>query len=247
MSHDAAAAAALNAADLDAAALDTAIHKQGDHIRHLKSTGATKEQLGPEIDRLNLLKEEKVKREAEKGEPEAEKVPEPAKFDRSALESVLLKRFFYAPAFGIYGGVAGLYDYGPPGCSLQANILNLWRQFFVLEEDMLEVDCTNLTPHDVFKTSGHVDKFADYMVKDTVTGDIFRADHLIKAVLKERLEEDEQAKKDAKAGGAAAKHDDKKKAKKAHVALDDAIRHEYERTLDQVGQSRRFASPRTCC
>jgi glycyl-tRNA synthetase (class II) len=31
----------------------------------------------------------------------------------------------------------GLFDYGPPGCALQNNILAQWRQHFVLEEDML--------------------------------------------------------------------------------------------------------------
>ena len=30
-----------------------------------------------------------------------------------------------------------------------------------------------------FRASGHVDKFADYMVKDLKTGECFRADHLI--------------------------------------------------------------------
>jgi glycyl-tRNA synthetase (class II) len=30
-----------------------------------------------------------------------------------------------------------------------------------------------------FRTSGHVDRFADYMVKDLKTGECFRADHLI--------------------------------------------------------------------
>ena len=29
-----------------------------------------------------------------------------------------------------------------------------------------------------FKASGHVDKFADYMVNDLNTGDCFHADHL---------------------------------------------------------------------
>ena len=100
-------------------------------------------------------------------------------FNRVKLEELLRKRFFYAPAFSIYGGVAGLYDYGPPGCALQANILNLWRQHFVLEEQMLEVDTTVMTPHDVLKTSGHVDRFTDYMVKDLKNGDFFRADHLL--------------------------------------------------------------------
>jgi glycyl-tRNA synthetase len=77
---------------------------------------------------------------------------------------------------------------------LQNNIISTWRKHFVLEEDMLEIECTNLTPEAVLKTSGHVDRFADYMVKDKVTGDIFRADHLVKQVLKSRLETDELVK-----------------------------------------------------
>ena len=108
-------------------------------------------------------------------------------FNRVKLEELLKKRFFYAPAFSIYGGVAGLYDYGPPGCALQANIISLWRQHFVLEEQMLEVDTTVLTPHEVLKTSGHVDRFTDYMVKDMKTGDFFRADHLLETAVERRL------------------------------------------------------------
>ena len=109
---------------------------------------------------------------------------------RTAIEAIASRRFFYAPSFQIYGGVAGLYDFGPTGCALQANILAIWRSHFVLEEAMLEVDCTALTPFDVLKTSGHVDKFADYMVRDEVLGEIFRADHLIKNELKSRLDVD---------------------------------------------------------
>lgn len=45
---------------------------------------------------------------------------------------------------------------------------------------MLEVDCSILTPEPVLKASGHVDRFADYMVKDVKTGDCFRLDHLLK-------------------------------------------------------------------
>ena len=36
------------------------------------------------------------------------------------LVNVLERKLFYIPAFKIYGGVAGLYDYGPPGCADQA-------------------------------------------------------------------------------------------------------------------------------
>lgn len=66
------------------------------------------------------------------------------------------------------------------GCALKSNILSAWRQFFVLEEQMLEVDCSILTPEQVLKASGHVDRFADFMVKDTKNGDCFRLDHLLK-------------------------------------------------------------------
>ncbi len=96
--------------------------------------------------------------------------------DRPVLDSMLRRRMFYTPSFEIYGGVAGLYDYGPPGCALQANVIDTWRKHFVLEEDMLEVDCTALTPAEVLKTSGHVDKFADWMCKDPKNGDIIRAE-----------------------------------------------------------------------
>lgn len=107
----------------------------------------------------------------------------PTVAQRTRIDELLRKRFFYAPAFSIYGGTAGLYDYGPPGCALQANILSLWRNHFILEESMLELDTTILTPHDVLKTSGHVDRFTDYMVKDSVTHDFYRADHLVEAAL----------------------------------------------------------------
>ena len=63
----------------------------------------------------------------------------------------------------------------------------------MLQEDMLEIETTNLTPEVVLKTSGHVDRFADYMVKDLVNGDIFRADHLIKHDLESRLDEHKNA------------------------------------------------------
>jgi glycyl-tRNA synthetase (class II) len=63
-----------------------------------------------------------------------------------------------APSFEIYGGCAGFFDYGPPGSALQANILEVWRKHFIIEEDMLELDTTIMTLAEVLKTSGHVDK-----------------------------------------------------------------------------------------
>ncbi|OAA43089.1 glycyl-tRNA synthetase 1 [Metarhizium rileyi] len=153
--------------------------------------------------------------------------------DKPVLDAMLRRRMFYTPSFEIYGGVGGLYDYGPPGCSLQANIVDLWRKHFILEEDMLEVDCTVLTPHDVLKTSGHVDKFADWMCKDPKNGEILRADHFVEAMLEARLNGD----KEARGQKVEEKDDPKKKKKKTKteaVKLDDAVVQEYEEVLARI-------------
>lgn len=154
--------------------------------------------------------------------------------DKPTLDAMLRRRMFYTPSFEIYGGVGGLYDYGPPGCSLQANIIDLWRKHFILEEDMLEVDCTVLTPHEVLKTSGHVDKFADWMCKDPKNGDILRADHFVEAILEARLNGD----KEARGQKVEEKDDPKKKKKKGAkaeaVKLDDAVVKEYEEVLARI-------------
>lgn len=109
---------------------------------------------------------------------------------RQAVINTLERRLFYIPSFKIYRGVAGLYDYGPPGCAVKSNVLSFWRQHFVLEENMLEVDCPCVTPEVVLKASGHVDKFTDLMVKDEKTGTCYRADHLLKDFCKDKLERD---------------------------------------------------------
>jgi glycyl-tRNA synthetase len=160
-------------------------------------------------------------------------------FDKTRFEALLNRRFFYAPAFEIYGGVAGLYDYGPPGSSLQANIIAEWRKHFIIEEHMLEIDSTIMTPAPVFETSGHVARFADWMVKDTKTGDVLRADHLVKSVLEARLAGDKEAR--GLAAQPPQKEDEKKKRKKAAVKNsaavvqlpDDAVK-EYEVILAQL-------------
>ncbi|CVK89199.1 probable glycine--tRNA ligase GRS1 [Fusarium mangiferae] len=154
--------------------------------------------------------------------------------DKAVLESILRRRMFYTPSFEIYGGVGGLFDYGPPGCALQAGVIDIWRKHFILEEDMLEVDCTVLTPHEVLKTSGHVDKFADWMCKDPKNGEILRADHFVEAILEARLNGD----KEARGQKVEDKEEDpkkkKKKTKTEAVKLDDAVVKEYEEVLARI-------------
>lgn len=54
--------------------------------------------------------------------------------------------------------------------ALMMLLLQAWRQHFVLEENMLEVECPAVTPEAVLKASGHVDRFTDFMVTDVKTG-----------------------------------------------------------------------------
>lgn len=144
-------------------------------------------------------------------------------FSRLRFEGLLKRRFFFTESFEIYRTSAtsladnrGLYDYGPPGCALQTNIVNEWRNHFVIEENMMELDCTVITPEAVLKTSGHVDRFADWMCKDPVKGEYLRADHLIEGVLQTRLSRHKTA-TDAKGG-----------------KLDAAVAQNYEEILAKV-------------
>ena len=81
-------------------------------------------------------------------------------------EDLLKRKFFYVPSFEIYGGVAGLYDYGPLGSQLKSNVEQQWRQHFVLEEDMLEVTCSNLTLDEVLKTSVSTQRLKEIKKQD---------------------------------------------------------------------------------
>ncbi|KAK2859512.1 hypothetical protein Q5P01_004132 [Channa striata] len=162
------------------APLRLAVKEQGDLVRQMKQDGA------PDVDVTKAVAELKARKRFLEAK-ELALQPKDDIVDRTKMEDTLKRRFFYDQAFAIYGGVSGLYDFGPVGCALKNNILQAWRQHFIQEEQILEIDCTMLTPEPVLKTSGHVDKFADYMVKDVKNGECFRADHLLKAHLQKLM------------------------------------------------------------
>ncbi|PWA18192.1 hypothetical protein CCH79_00004159, partial [Gambusia affinis] len=162
------------------APLRQAVKEQGDLVRKMKQEGA------PDVDVTKAVAELKARKRTLEAK-ELSLQPKDDIVDRTKMEDTLKRRFFYDQAFAIYGGVSGLYDFGPVGCALKNNILQVWRQHFIQEEQILEIDCTMLTPEPVLKTSGHVEKFADYMVKDVKNGECFRADHLLKAHLQKLM------------------------------------------------------------
>jgi len=158
------------------APLRLVVKEQGDLVRQLKADGK------PEIEVKKAVAELKTRKKVLE-DKEVSLRPSQAKFDRTKMEDTLKRRFFYDQSFAIYGGVTGQYDFGPMGCAMKQNLLQAWRKHFVLEEQMLEVDCTVLTPEPILEASGHVARFADLMVKDTKNGECFRLDHLIKTAL----------------------------------------------------------------
>ena len=178
-------------AEATLAPLRLAVKEQGDLVRSLKAEGAT------DIDVKKAVAELKSRKKVLE-DKEVSLRPVQAKFDRTKMEDTLKRRFFYDQSFAIYGGVTGQFDFGPMGCAMKSNLLQAWRSHFVLEEQMLEVDCTVLTPEVVLDASGHAARFADLMVKDTGNGECFRLDHLIKAAL-EKVCADKKCTKENKA------------------------------------------------
>ncbi len=100
--------------------------------------------------------------------------------DPQDVLSLCKRRGFLWPSYDIYGGMAGMYDFGPLGVALKNNIENHWRRLYVLQEGFLELSCPLVAPEPVFKASGHLDTFSDMYVECTKCGETYRADHLAK-------------------------------------------------------------------
>ena len=168
-------------------ALQISYERQADTVRALKADKKEGRAVAADVDAavkelaaIRLSREEKVT-EYQKLSGVASEADEAAFKER--VNSALTRRLFFMPAFKIYNGIGGLYDYGPPGSAAKTNLIAAWRRHFVHEESMLEIECRAVTPECVLKASGHVEKFSDYMVRDMVTKDCIRADHLLKEVL----------------------------------------------------------------
>ncbi|MEM1713643.1 MAG: glycine--tRNA ligase [Desulfurococcaceae archaeon] len=99
------------------------------------------------------------------------------------------RRGIFWTSFEIYGGVAGFYDFGPVGVLIKRNIANQWLKHFVYtKENVVEVETPIINPRIVFKASGHEDHFTDPVVECLKCKRVYRADHLIKDLLKINVE-----------------------------------------------------------
>lgn len=95
--------------------------------------------------------------------------------------SLCKRRGFVFPGSEIYGGIAGIYDYGPVGVELKMNIKKSWeREMFRQHENIFEVDSSILMHRRVWEASGHTDAgFTDPLQECKKCHRRFRADHLL--------------------------------------------------------------------
>ena len=95
------------------------------------------------------------------------------------LISLCKRRGFIFQSNEIYGGLQGLYDYGPLGVELKSNLKKAWWKSMVYERDDIEgIDSSILTNPLVLKYSGHEDTFSDPLVDCRDCNSRWRSDHI---------------------------------------------------------------------
>ena len=106
------------------------------------------------------------------------------------LVALCKRRGFIFQSNEIYGGMQGVYDFGPLGVELKNNIKDSWWGSIVYDRDDVEgLDASILTHPEVLKYSGHEDTFTDPMVDCKSCGERFRADQVPDYCKKEDLTE----------------------------------------------------------
>ena len=81
------------------------------------------------------------------------------------IVSLCKRRGFIFQSSEIYGGINGFWDYGPYGVTMRRAVEQLWwKQMVENREDVVGLDSTVICHPEVWRASGHLEKFADLMV-----------------------------------------------------------------------------------
>ncbi|MGZ5537333.1 MAG: glycine--tRNA ligase, partial [Chthoniobacterales bacterium] len=95
------------------------------------------------------------------------------------IVSLCKRRGFIFQASEIYGGLNGVWDFGPLGVELKRNLKDYWWRVMVHErDDVVGLDGSILTHRAVLKASGHEDTFSDPMVDCRTCKARLRADQV---------------------------------------------------------------------
>jgi len=97
------------------------------------------------------------------------------------IVSLAKRRGFVFQNSQIYGGVAGIFDYGPLGVEMQNNIKRLWWQEIVHNRpNVVGINGAIITHPRVWEASGHISHFTDPLVDCKNCKKRFRPDDLTK-------------------------------------------------------------------
>jgi glycyl-tRNA synthetase len=95
----------------------------------------------------------------------------------SKLVSLCKRRGFIYPGSEIYGGLAGIWDYGPMGSLLKKNLKDWWWEDMVVKrDDIVGVDAAIMMNPKAWEASGHVEAFTDPLVECKTCHQRFRED-----------------------------------------------------------------------
>jgi glycyl-tRNA synthetase len=96
------------------------------------------------------------------------------------IVSLCKRRGFVFQSSEIYGGLNGLWDYGPLGVELKRNVKSYWWRVMVHErDDVVGMDGSILMNRAAWKASGHEETFSDPMVDCRTCKARLRSDQLI--------------------------------------------------------------------
>jgi len=87
------------------------------------------------------------------------------------------RRGFVFPGSDIYGGITGMWDYGPAGSLMRKNIKDLWwKENVQLRDDMVGVDAAIIMNPRAWEASGHTEAFTDPLIECKICNLRFRED-----------------------------------------------------------------------
>ncbi|MDR1425397.1 MAG: glycine--tRNA ligase [Rickettsiales bacterium] len=96
------------------------------------------------------------------------------------LVSLCRRRGFVFQSSEIYGGLQGVYDFGPLGVELKNNLKTSWWKALVYGRDDIEgFDSSILTHRLILEQSGHCENFVDPLCECNKCGEKMRTDHLL--------------------------------------------------------------------
>lgn len=100
--------------------------------------------------------------------------------DMESFAAFAKSKGFFWPSAEIYGGAAGLYDYGHLGAQLKRRYEQLWLNYFVeSNKDYYLIDGSNMLPEKPLIASGHAARFNDILVGCSSCHTYYRADVML--------------------------------------------------------------------